>query len=128
MIEKIARRAGGFASTTALRWIGAGREALPEAVTGSNGHAKRSHRLLAGAAAGAVAVMTSNKSVRAGIEQGLLTVTRALRPQPSADGKGNGVDTLGAKTRAELYEMAKKVDLPGRSSMSKDELAKALGH
>ena len=32
------------------------------------------------------------------------------------------------KTRAELYEEAKKKDLPGRSKMGRDELAKALGH
>lgn len=30
-------------------------------------------------------------------------------------------------TRAELYEMAKKRDLPGRSKMGRDELAKKLG-
>ncbi len=31
------------------------------------------------------------------------------------------------KTRAELYELARKRDLPGRSRMGRDELAKALG-
>jgi hypothetical protein len=31
------------------------------------------------------------------------------------------------KTRAELYEQAKKKDIPGRSKMGRDELAKALG-
>jgi hypothetical protein len=31
------------------------------------------------------------------------------------------------KTRAELYELAKKRDLPGRSKMGRDELARALG-
>jgi hypothetical protein len=31
------------------------------------------------------------------------------------------------KTRAELYEIAKQRDLPGRSRMSRDELAKKLG-
>lgn len=31
------------------------------------------------------------------------------------------------KTRAELYEMAKRRDLPGRSRMGRDELARALG-
>jgi hypothetical protein len=31
------------------------------------------------------------------------------------------------KTRAELYEMARKRDLPGRSKMGRDELAKRLG-
>jgi len=31
------------------------------------------------------------------------------------------------KTRAELYAMAKKRDLPGRSRMGRDELARKLG-
>jgi hypothetical protein len=31
------------------------------------------------------------------------------------------------KTRAQLYEIAKQRDLPGRSRMSRDELARALG-
>jgi hypothetical protein len=31
------------------------------------------------------------------------------------------------KTRAELYEIAKQRDLPGRSKMGRDELARALG-
>lgn len=30
------------------------------------------------------------------------------------------------KTRAELYEVAKRRDLPGRSKMGRDELARAL--
>jgi hypothetical protein len=32
------------------------------------------------------------------------------------------------KTRAELYEEAKRRDLPGRSKMGRAELARALGH
>jgi hypothetical protein len=31
------------------------------------------------------------------------------------------------KTRAELYEMAKQRDIPGRSKMGRDELARRLG-
>ncbi len=31
------------------------------------------------------------------------------------------------KTRAELYEMAKQRELPGRSKMGRDELARKLG-
>jgi hypothetical protein len=31
------------------------------------------------------------------------------------------------KTRAELYELAKRRDLPGRSKMTRDELARRLG-
>jgi hypothetical protein len=32
------------------------------------------------------------------------------------------------KTRAELYEIAKQRDLPGRSKMGRDELARKLGY
>jgi hypothetical protein len=32
------------------------------------------------------------------------------------------------KTRTELYEEAKRKDLPGRSKMGRAELARALGH
>jgi hypothetical protein len=40
--------------------------------------------------------------------------------KPAAKSRG------GEKTRAELYEMAKKRDIPGRSKMSKGELERAL--
>lgn len=39
--------------------------------------------------------------------------------------KRTGADS--PKTRAELYEMAKRRDLPGRSKMGRDELARKLG-
>lgn len=132
MIEKIARRAGGFASTTALRWIGAGTgkvaDVTPVGANGGHGHGRR---LLAGAA-GAVALLSSSKTVRTGLERGLLAASKAVRATPAArnrtrNSNGNGSKDLTAKTRAELYELAKKADLPGRSAMSKDELAKALG-
>jgi hypothetical protein len=42
-----------------------------------------------------------------------------------AQRKRRGGDT--PKTRAELYEMAKQRDLPGRSKMGRDELARELG-
>lgn len=124
MIEKMARRAGGFASTTALRWMGAGVDKVADvAPGGGNGHHGNGGRLVAGAA-GAVALLSSSKTVRSGLERGLRTVSKAVRPTTSAN--GNGSKDLAAKTRAELYELAKKVDLPGRSAMSKDDLAKAL--
>jgi hemerythrin superfamily protein len=34
---------------------------------------------------------------------------------------------VGGKTRDELYQQARKADLPGRSHMNKEELAEALG-
>lgn len=42
-----------------------------------------------------------------------------------ADG-GAGADGTAGLSRDELYEMAKKADVPGRSSMTKDELADAV--
>jgi hypothetical protein len=128
MIEKIARRAGGFASTTALRWMGAGVDKVAE-VTPAGGNESHKHggRLVAGAA-GALALLSSSKTVRTGLERGLLAASKAVRATPGARSNGNGSKDLGAKTRAELYELAKKADLPGRSGMSKDELAKALSH
>lgn len=125
MIERIARRAGGFASTTALRWIGAGVDKVAD-VTPGNGNTvhKRGGRVVAGAA-GAVALVSSSKVVRKRVERGLRAASKAVRAAP-ASRNGGGSKDLAAKTRAELYEMAQKMDLPGRSAMSKDELAKAL--
>lgn len=42
-----------------------------------------------------------------------------------AQRKRTGADS--PKTKAELYEMAKQRDLPGRSRMGRDELARKLG-
>jgi hypothetical protein len=42
-----------------------------------------------------------------------------------AQRKRTGAST--PKTRAELYEIAKRRDLPGRSKMGRDELARKLG-
>jgi hypothetical protein len=43
-----------------------------------------------------------------------------------AQRKRTGAST--PKTRQELYDEAKRRDLPGRSKMGRDELARALGH
>ena len=49
----------------------------------------------------------------------------ALQASIKAMGK-NGGDGLSELSREELYERAKKADVPGRSQMSKNELAEAL--
>ncbi|HZZ96512.1 MAG TPA: hypothetical protein VFE19_05845 [Jatrophihabitantaceae bacterium] len=50
----------------------------------------------------------------------------ALGKQGAAVAQRKRSGASSPKTRAELYEMAKKRDLPGRSKMGRDELAKAL--
>lgn len=52
---------------------------------------------------------------------------RALGQQGAAVAKRKRTGASGPKTRAELYEEAKRRNLPGRSKMSRAELARALG-
>ncbi len=51
----------------------------------------------------------------------------ALGKQASAVRQRNRRGGTAPKTKTELYEMAKQRNLPGRSKMGRDELAKALG-
>ena len=51
----------------------------------------------------------------------------ALGKQGAAVAQRKRTGGSSPKTRAELYEMAKKRDLPGRSKMGRDELARKLG-
>jgi len=51
----------------------------------------------------------------------------ALGKQGAAVAKRRRTGGTAPKTKAELYEIAKKRDLPGRSKMGRDELARKLG-
>jgi hypothetical protein len=51
----------------------------------------------------------------------------ALGKQGAAVAQRKRTGSPAPKTRAELYEIAKKRDLPGRSKMGRDELARKLG-
>jgi len=51
----------------------------------------------------------------------------ALGKQAAAVRQRNRRGGSAPKTRAELYEIAKQRNLPGRSKMGRDELAQALG-
>jgi DNA end-binding protein Ku len=59
-------------------------------------------------------------ALRASVE-----AVQGRRSGSSSNGGGRGRD-LGHLSKEELYELAKKADLPGRSDMSKDELVDAL--
>jgi len=50
----------------------------------------------------------------------------AARGRPRPASARNGDEDLEGKSKEELYELAKKADIPGRSDMSKDELVEAL--
>jgi hypothetical protein len=51
----------------------------------------------------------------------------ALAKQGAAVAQRKRTGGSSPKTRAELYEIAKQRDLPGRSKMGRDELARKLG-
>ena len=51
----------------------------------------------------------------------------ALGKQGAAVARRKRAGGASPKTRAELYEIAKRRNLPGRSKMGRDELARALG-
>ncbi len=51
----------------------------------------------------------------------------ALGKQGAAVAQRKRAGASTPKTKAELYEMAKRRDLPGRSKMGRDELARHLG-
>jgi len=51
----------------------------------------------------------------------------ALGRQGAAVARRKRTGGASPKTRAELYEIARKRDLPGRSKMGRDELARKLG-
>ncbi len=51
----------------------------------------------------------------------------ALGKQGAAVAQRKRTGGSSPKTRQELYEIAQRRDLPGRSKMGRDELAKALG-
>jgi hypothetical protein len=53
---------------------------------------------------------------------------RALGEQGAAVARRKRTGAVGPKTRQELYEEAKRRNLPGRSKMGRGELARALGH
>ena len=52
----------------------------------------------------------------------------ALGKQAAAVAQRKRTGGTSPKTRAELYEIAKKRNLAGRSKMGRDELARALGY
>jgi hypothetical protein len=51
----------------------------------------------------------------------------ALGKQGAAVAQRKRTGAAAPKTRAELYELARRRDLPGRSKMGRDELARKLG-
>jgi DNA end-binding protein Ku len=55
-----------------------------------------------------------------------VSATDQTDPGPSAEARTGEGDGMGSASKADLYRRAQKLDIPGRSKMSKDELAAAV--
>ena len=66
----------------------------------------------------------SRKKTIAGMPKETMT---ALGKPGAAVAQRKRTGAAAPKTKAELYEMARQRDLPGRSKMGRDQLAKKLG-
>lgn len=86
------------------------------ATTAQRRAAKRNVRKAVSAAKGKRTIANLPKSTR-----------RALGQQAAAVAKRKRTGSRKPLTRQELYEEAKRRNLPGRSRMGRDELARALG-
>jgi hypothetical protein len=87
------------------------------ATTKQRNAARKNIKKAAGAAKAKKSIASMPKSTRTALgKQGAAVAAR----------KRTGGST--PKTRAELYEEAKRKDIPGRSTMGRAELARALGH
>jgi hypothetical protein len=70
----------------------------------------------------------SPKKNRANLAKTKAKERKGQTGRDAAEGRGGKkASSGGEKTRAELYEQAKRKDIPGRSRMSKAELARAVG-
>jgi len=72
------------------------------------------------------------KAQKAAADQATITnLPKATRTAPGKQGAAvssrKGAGGKKPRTRAELYEIARQRDLPGRSTMGRDELARRLG-
>jgi hypothetical protein len=72
-----------------------------------------------------LAVTGNDEQSVAGWRQRWRQLSQRPRSASRAPPWPTGADT--PKTKAELYEIAKQCDLPGRSKMGRDELARKLG-
>lgn len=87
------------------------------ATPGQTAAAKRNIKKASGAAKSKRTIASMPKSARS-----------ALGEQGAAVARRKRTGAAGPKTRAELYEEAKRRNLSGRSKMGRAELAQALGH
>jgi len=61
-----------------------------------------------------------------GARDGDARTTPTPAPTPTQTRAPTSSGNLSAMTRAELYEMAKRLGIPGRSAMNKDQLVRAI--
>lgn len=117
MIDRLGQRMTDFVGTTGAKVLRATEGVVPGI------EPARHRRLTPGRvvlAVGAAAAALATKPLREVLERS------GSADDERAGGSGARATELAGKTRAELYELAQKSDIEGRSAMSKDELVEAL--
>lgn len=143
MIDRLGQRMADFVGTTGAKMLRAVEGVVPGVEPPRHRRVTPGRVVMAvGAAAAAVAINALRDVVeRSGSSAGTRSggagssSTNGRKSSGSSSGskasrkatqaKDEAADLAG-KTRAELYELAQKADIEGRSSMSKDALVKAL--
>ena len=118
--QKKAEKAAKKNAKKAQKAAAASAKKTRETATGS---ATRTQRAATGSAKKAQQAATAKRTIAHLPEK----TRTALGRQGAAVAQRRRTGAASPKTRAELYEIAKRRDLPGRSRMGRDELAKALG-
>ncbi len=129
--QKKAEKAAKKNAKKAQKAAAASAKKTRETATGSatrtqraaTGSATRTQRAATGSAKKAQQAATAKRTIAHLPEK----TRTALGRQGAAVAQRRRTGAASPKTRAELYEIAKRRDLPGRSRMGRDELAKALG-
>ncbi len=136
MIEGIGQRVADFVGTNGVKVV----RAVQEVVPGLEPPHRRRRTSPAGVAlaAGAAGVAWASTRRRGatgpsrkgrdgrGATTGERASTTARRAAGAARSVKDGVVDLTDKTRGELYDLAREASIAGRSSMTKEQLAKAL--
>jgi len=149
IIERFGQRMADFVGTTGAKALHAVEEVVPGLEPPRHRAVTPGRALLA--AGGAAVAGLASAALRSGALDDV--INRVLDSESSSNGSGGSANgrssgskpksakskasstakkakdkaaDLADKTRTELYEMAKKADIDGRSAMSKDELVKAL--
>ena len=125
MIEHIGQRMADFVGTTGVKVVRAAAELVPGLEPPKRKKVTPGRAALAAGGALAAGIASSALRRAAASNGSGANRSRSAPAKQVRQAKGAVID-LTDKTRSQLYEMARKADVAGRASMTKDQLVAAL--